>query len=877
MSAKSKSTPSNSTPSTPRMSRVSRGIAKSDAHSPSPFQNSRNSTRSTPNGTPSNSTPSTPRINRVSRGIAKSDADSLSPLQNSRRFVDNSARSAMSKLSVERQSSKLSILPDKKPTRILKPSELQTELNVAQEDLKKAKEKLALVEKEKVQVLEEMKEAQKFAEEANDKLREALVARKQAEENSEVETFRAVEMEQVGIEAAQKKEEEWKKEIETVRNQHAVDVAALLSATQELQRAKRELAMACDVKNKALSSAEDATKIANMHAEKVEILSAELVRMRSLLDSGNFWNETEIREKNKLVENLKHEVEMLKEELEKAKTYEAKVVEKEAMVKQLNVDLEAAKMAESYAHNLIEEWKKKVQAEEAHHLERSASVTLESVMKQLEASKDSLNDAESEIACLKENLGIAEMSMARQKGDREESEHRAQMAKEEASEMRKKVDSLISALETVKKEKIQAMENEKQAADSVQILLEEKSRLINDLESSTEEDEKSKKAMESMVSAWHEVSSEAREAKERLFSSQAEHQHCETQLEDLKLLLKATEEKYESMLDEAKEKFDFLTISIGQSKDEHLKLKAEWEEKELHLMSCMKKTEEENSSMEKEISQLVNLLKDAEEVASAKKDEEAHLKNSLKEAESEVTYLKEVLGKEKDENVRLKECLMDKEEEVQNIVRENEELRIREAASFKKVEELSLLLEGSLAKKQPEASGELCDSEKDYDMLPRVVTFSEQNGGGRVDKAKMELPPYQSEQHVEEKPEDVNTNSHVEALKASILVQNSNGGLKEFVSKEKEDDNVAESDCKMSERCKIGAKDFSPEREAEQESELKANNGGESCDQINGLYSKENHENGGTSPTKQQSQKKKKPLFHKFGSLLKKKSTSSQK
>ncbi|XP_009791829.1 WEB family protein At3g02930, chloroplastic-like isoform X2 [Nicotiana sylvestris] len=876
MSAKSKSTPngtpSNSTPSTPRMSRVSRGIAKSDAHSPSPFHNSRN--RSTPNGTPSNSTPSTPRINRVSRGIAKSDADSLSPLQNSRRCVDNSAISAISKLSVERQSSKLSTLPDKKPKRILKPLELQAELNVAQEDLKKAKEKLALVEKEKVQVLEEMKEAQKFAEESNEKLREALVARKQAEENSEVETFRAVEMEQVGIEAAQKKEEEWQKEIEAVRNQHAVDVAALLSATQELQRAKRELAMACDVKNQALSSAEDATKIADMHAEKVEILSTELVRMRSLLDSGNSWNETEIREKNKLVEDLKHEVETLKEELERAKTYEAKVVEKEAMLKQLNVDLEAAKMAESYAHNLIEEWKKKVedlevQADEAHHLERSASVTLESVMKQLEASKDSLNDAESEIACLKENLGIAEMSMARQKGDLEESEHRAQMAKEEASEMRKKVDSLISDLEIVKEEKIQDMENEKQAAASVQILLEEKNRLINDLESSKEEDEKSKKAMESMVSALHEVSTEAREAKERLLSSQDEHQHYETQLEDLKLVLKATEEKYEDMLDEAKEKFDFLTISIEQSKDEHLKLKAEWEEKELHLMSCMKKTEEENSSMEKEISRLVNLLKDAEEEASAKKDEEAHLKNSLKEAESEVTYLKEVLGEAKDESMRLKECIIDKEDEMQNIVRENEELRSREAASLKKVEELSLLLEGSLAKKQPEASGELSDS--DNDMLPRVVTFSEQNGEGRVEKAKMELPPYQSEQHVEEKPEDVNTTSHDEALKASIVVQNSNGGLREFVSKEKEDDNVAESERKMSESCKIWDKDFS------QESELTANNGGESCDQINGLSSKENHESGGTSPTKQQSQKKKKPLFHKFGSLLKKKSTSSQK
>ncbi|MCD7472273.1 hypothetical protein HAX54_013303 [Datura stramonium] len=139
-------------------------------------------------------------------------------------------------------------------------------------------------------------------------------------------------------------------------------------------------------------------------------------------------------------------------------------------------------MAEYYAHNVLEEWKKKVeeldaQAEEAHHLERSASATLESVMKQLEASNDLVHDAESEIAHLKEKVGILEMSMARQKRDREESEHDAQTAREEASELRKKVDSLMSDLDSVKEEKIQAMENEKLAAASVQTLLEENNRL----------------------------------------------------------------------------------------------------------------------------------------------------------------------------------------------------------------------------------------------------------------------------------------------------------------------------------------------------------------------------------------------------------------
>ncbi|CAN4100628.1 unnamed protein product [Withania somnifera] len=771
--------------------------------------------KSTPNGTPSNSTPVTPRISRVSRGIAKSDADSPSPLQNSRP-VDRSLRPAIPfKPSMERQTSKLSTLADKKPTRILKPSELQAELNVAREDLKKAKEMLALVEKEKVQALEEVKEAQKLAEEANERLREALVKHKQAEEKSEIEMLRAVEMEQVGIEAAQKIEEEWKKEVEAVRNQHAVDVAALLSATQELQRVKRELAMACEAKNKALSNAEDAAKNAETNAEKVEILSAELVRLKSLLDSRISWNETEVNEKNKLVEELKLEIEKLNQELKKAKSYEAKLVEKEALVKQLNVDLEAAKMAESHAHNLLEEWKKKVeeldaQAEQALHLERFASATLESVMKQLEASNDLVHDAESEVAYLKEKVGILEMSMARQKSDLEDSEHHAQMAREEACELRRKVDSLMYDLETVKEEKIQAMENEKLAEASVEELLEEKNRLVNDLESSREEEEKSKRAMESLASALHEVSSEAREAKERLSNQADQHEHYEIQIEDLKLVLQQTEEKYEGLLDEAKEKLDFLTNSIEQSKDALEKWKAEWEEKELHMISCMNKTEEENASMEKEISRLVNLLKDTEEEVSGKKDEEAYLKNSLKKSESEVTFLKEVLREAKDESIQLKERLIDKENEVQNIVRENEELRSREAASLKKVEELSMLLEESSAKNEPETSGELSNSDKDYDMLPKKVKFSDQ-----MEKPKMELPSYQFEQ-----PEEIKITSDGEAdLKASKAAEDSNGkGYHKMW-----------------------------EREAEQEEKLELKADGE-----------EGYENGGTSPINQQNQKKKK-------------------
>lgn len=772
-----------------------------------------------------------------------------------------------------------------------------------------------MLEKEKAQAIDEYKEAQKLAEDANEKLREALVAQKRAEENSEIEKFRAVEMEQAGIESAQKKEEEWLKELEAVRNQHALDVSALLSVTQELQNVKQELVMTSDAKNQALSHADDATKIAEIHADKVETLSAELARLKALLDTKL---EMESSEQNEMVMELKSQLESLKlelqkaknleeklvekesfveqlnVELEKAKNHEEKLVEKEGFIEQLNVELEAAKMAEYYACNLMEEWKKRVEeledrTKEANRLERSASESLESVMKQLEESNDMLQDAESEIASLKEKVGLLEMTIVRQRGDLVESESRLDVVKEEVSLTGKKVESLTSELETVKEEKTRALNNEKLAAASVQNLLEEKNKLYNELEKSRDEEEKSKKAMESLASALHEVSSEAREAKEKLLYSQGEHERYEAQIEDLKLVLKTTNEKYEGMIDDAKHEIDVLTNLIEQSKVENQNSKVEWEQKEIDLTNRVHKYEEENASMEEEMTRLANLLKVTEKEACATKEDEARVKSTLREAESEVIYLKEVLGEAKAESMRLKESLLDNENELQGVIQENDELRAREAASLKKIEELTKLIEENMAKKQTEENGELTDSEKDYDMLPKVVEFSEQNGGGngKEEKPVMELPlpplplplpPQHFKFPIKEKHEESVVLVDETAVQKSREVENLNGDTKkEKENKEKEDDDSSVVEFKMWESCNIGEKDFSPETEKERESfeEEVDSKAEENNDHINGLSSTENIENGETSPLEQQSQKKKKPFLRKFGSLLKKKGPSN--
>ncbi|CAK8540204.1 unnamed protein product [Lathyrus sativus] len=830
------------------------------------------------------------RVSKVSKVVSKSETESPPALQNSRVSVERSPRSVNSKPPVERKSVKASsTTPDKQAPRAAKGSELQNQLNVAQDDLKKAKEQILQVEKEKEKITDELKEAQRVAEEANEKLREALVEQKRAKEESEIEKFRAVELEQAGIETVKKKEVEWQKELESVRNQHALDVAALASTTEELQQIKQELAMTCDAKDQALNHADDATKIAEVHAEKAEVYAAELAQLKALLDSKQ---ETEASD-NRLIMKLKKEVKALKQELDKGMSYDEKLTEKENLIEQLNVELETSRMAESYARSLLEEWKKKVEelkmkVEESNKLERSASESLESVMKQLEGSNDLLHDAESVVGPLKEKVGLLEMTIGRQKTDLEESERRLLMVKEENLEISKKIESLKSELETVKEEKEQALNNEHLAASSVQTLLEEKNKLINDLEKSKEEEEKSKKAMESLASALHEISAESREAKENLLGNQAERQSYENQIEDLKLVLKGTNEKYESMLDDARHEIDVLIFSIESSKNVFENSKAEWEQKELHLVSSLKKAEEENAATEKEINRLVYLLKEVEEEANSNREEETRLKENLNEVEAEAIHLQEALKEVTSENVKLKENILDKENEMQNVFHENDELRAREAESIKKVEELSKLLEEATTRNHNEQeNGDLSDSEKDYDLLPKVIEFSEQNGHGYVgeDIPKVELSINQGLKHSLQE-ESIILNDKTDEKIESPEPVHANEKPKE--DERKGNDDPEEVEFKMWESYKIEKKEFSfsPEREAEPESleeevESKVEEDGsrESFDKINGTAVTENIDNGGSSPLKEQQQlkKKKKPLLGKFGSLLKKKGGSNQK
>ncbi|CDY28721.1 BnaCnng06070D [Brassica napus] len=628
----------------------------------------------------SKSSPGSLRVPKLSRVMTRSEPNSPSPTQHSR--LDRS--SANSKPSTEKRSPKVPTPPEKTQTRAVKASESQPRLIQIKEDLRKANELIASLENEKAKALDELKQVRRDAEEASEKLEEALKAQIKAEENFEIQKFEAVE---AGIEAVQRKEEEMKKEIENVKKQHASEASsALLSATRELERVSQELAAANDAKSKVQSEAHDATKMAAIHAEKVEILSSELIRLKALLDSTR---EKETISNKEIASKLGAEIVVLKRELENARGFEAKVNELESVIERLKEELQSVKTAETYAQSSAEEWRNKAeeleeQLEEAEEVKRSALVSLVSMTKQLEESNGRLQDMESEVSDLKEKIRLLETVVARKKEDLEESEERLSVAEEELSKAEKVAVRLKNELET-----------ERDATSSVQVLLEEKNKLLSELESSKEEEEKSKKAMESLASALHEVSCEARE------------------LRDLKLVMKATSEKYEKMLEEARQEIDVLVNAVEQTKKEFESSVVDWETREAGLVSHVKKFDEEVSSMGKEMIRLGNLVKRTKEEADAAWKKESEMRDGLKEVEDEVVYLQETLREERAERLKLNEKMLDKETEFQSVVRENDLLRVKQEGSLKRIDEL----EEALAKKD---RGEVSESEKEYDLLPNV-------------------------------------------------------------------------------------------------------------------------------------------------------------
>ncbi|CAN6461060.1 unnamed protein product [Victoria cruziana] len=706
------------------------------------------------------SSDASPKVNKLSRAPNKPEHE-FSPasqrqgrqsLDGSPRTVDSRSRSVEPKIS-ERRSPRIKS-SEKKP---LKGSELQTQLGILQEDLKKTKELLEKAEHEKSQALEDLKKATRAEEEANEKLTEALALQKRAEENCEIEKFRADELEQASIDKMQRVEQKWVSEISLIKKQHAADVSALLSTNQEVERMKKELAVAIEGKNYALLRAENATKIADENAEKVENLAAELDRSRSALDEAraselaireekasiDAWWESKAKEASTLVEKLTSEAESLKEKLAKAKMAEAELVQSERLIERLTIELRDAKSSECDAVDLVAQMKAKVESLEvevgnAKSAEKVANESVASLQKRLEESNLFLQEAEAEIASLKLRAESLEMSLCQQKGDLEKSDSQIETARIEADSMARVIGSLKGELERMEVEKREALKNEELAALKMQSLMAEKSKLNDQLQKTIEEEEKGKNAMDDLALVIREVSLETNKAKEELSTTQGQLAEARSQVDDLELVLRKTEEKYQVMVDEAMKEIDQYKVIVKQNEADLQSSKADWREKELKFLSCIKRSEEEIAVLKGEAGELTNSLKAAEDQTRMARDDGIQLQNFLSQIKSELSGTKEVAELATSEALRLKEILHTKENCIAKFASENKELLDREAAALTKIEELSKLLAERSSQKQREES-KLMTIEKVGLEVPAKAEIPPEAACGKTEKQTLEV------------------------------------------------------------------------------------------------------------------------------------------
>jgi len=615
-------------------------------------------------------TPSTPR-SRNGGGPFRSEPNS--PPSNAaaarpRLSFDRSPRSADNKPVVERRVPKIGTPPpDQKQLR--REAELQGRLESAHEDLKKAKDQLSFVVGEKDRLAGELNEAKRVADEIHEKLQDALMAKRWAEEATEIEKFRADELEQAGIDEAQRREEEWQREVECVRGQHAADLGTLVTTTEELERFRRELSVANESKMAALGHADDAMKIAEVNAEKVEILSGEVIRLKGLLDSSTASEESRNREAEAFVKTLESEISVLKGKLEEARVLEERLAEMEKQTDELRSQLADAKTAETELRQQFEEWKLKavsleMELEEVTLSEKVKSETLISTAEELDKAQSILQDRESEIEVLKGKTTALEIEVARLSADVNESNEHLDASQQELFGLQTTIDVLKNKLEAAEEVASEALNNEKTANANIEILTEEKIKLINELNDARDREEKERRAVEDLTAALSEASGKANEAHQRFLSKEDDYEHALAQIGDLKMSLNSTKENYEVMLEEANYDITCLNKTVGKLEAEVGKYREECEAKELDIVNLSKQSEEEIAMLKIEADKVVASLRDTEHELETVNEEKAMLQEKLTYTESAVAEANRAVQDLKAEKEGLQEQLMHTESAV---------------------------------------------------------------------------------------------------------------------------------------------------------------------------------------------------------------------
>ncbi|KAI4371610.1 hypothetical protein MLD38_009938 [Melastoma candidum] len=239
----------------------------------------------------------------------------------------------------------------------------ETQLLMAQREIKKFKQILVSAESTKAKALEDLNKAEKTVQELTSKLNKALESKLSATEATEAVRNKAVHLEQVksqneaGIAA-------WKKELTTTREQYLEAAAELDAAKQELAKIRQDFDAALEAKSAAFRQATEAQSLAKINTERASELLGQIQMMRSSLEhlkatSGQVQieqaknvedNEARLQAYKISKEAVEMKIMSLKEETlnhEEVKGLESRLMEMTKEIEAVQVDIERVRASDT--------------------------------------------------------------------------------------------------------------------------------------------------------------------------------------------------------------------------------------------------------------------------------------------------------------------------------------------------------------------------------------------------------------------------------------------------------------------------------------------------------------------------------------------------
>ncbi|KAH7859661.1 hypothetical protein Vadar_003892 [Vaccinium darrowii] len=430
-------------------------------------------------------------------------------------------------------------------------------------------------------------------------------------------------------------------------------------------------------------------------------LLAREANMKLSEELSNSTKELKMRDRN---------IDLLKVELEKAKEFEAKLLERDASLGGLKEELSNAKESEARTLGLLSDSKRRIEELEDEFERGKVSETkmyarLVSQTKKLEKTKTQLEESQLEVASLREKVEVGACKH------------------EDVDSLKESLESLRSELQLAKENLGRAQVGEKVAFTKAKKLVEDMNLLRNEMKLALAAEEKSKKAMDDLALALKEVATEANQAKEKLKVTEMELERVKQEAEELKVVARGIEDRYKSLLDEQINEKERVKNTVERLRFEAEESLLAWNDKEIGFVNCIKRAEEERDLAQKENARLVESLKSTGNTTRVSREENFKLRDILKQALNEASVAKAAASIAREENARLQDSNAEKDENLDLLTRENERLRISEAAANESIKALKRLLSVSSKKELKTEKGRKNEEGEDGRKRGRAFSF----------------------------------------------------------------------------------------------------------------------------------------------------------